>query len=158
LQGDSKSGASNKSDFLVKILVGLIQLKHYPTSDVYFEMTPVDFLSKTIGSNFFLIFFLLLVSLSKLERYGSVFNLANNNKEKGVISLQLMVDCIIEHGYSMEPVTEYSNWYKQLEQSANNALEPLLSYFVYFFPGEQVPTIYHHKVSVFNVILMTIRM
>ena len=49
ISGDSNTGVSNKSDFIVKIICGLIHLQHYPSSDVYFEMTPVDFISKAIG-------------------------------------------------------------------------------------------------------------
>ena len=73
-----------------------------------------------------------------------MINISPNDK---VLTLQQIIQYIIDYGYNMKLVTSYSEWLRILEKnSGNNPLESLLSFFIYGFPGEPVPVNFYYKV------------
>ncbi len=114
--GDSRTGASNTDDFVARILIGSIQAGYSPDINNAMDMTPVDFIARS------------MIYLSRQpDSLGKVFHLLNPNP----IHWSDIFDLVAEAGY---PTTKlaFHEWVEAVEEKANpstNPLYPLLPFF-----------------------------
>lgn len=121
---DTTSGACNVTDWVIRLIRGVIQMNLCPEAGRSIDITPVDFVSKAI------------IQLSLKEQcYGRAFHIIN---PKGAIPISEIWDGILESGYNVKLVP-FSQWYSKLEdiakqQNQESILQPLLPYFKHGFP------------------------
>jgi thioester reductase-like protein len=113
--GDSYNGCSNEDDFVARILIGSIQAGYGPDIRWRMDMTPVDYVARSI------------VYLSRQkESRGRVFHLLNPRP----ITWGSIMDCAMESGYPMEKLP-FDDWVSAIEtyaDSETNPLSPLLPF------------------------------
>ena len=117
ISGDSQTGICNTADLLRRMLKGCIQMGKTPDLDIMVDMTPVDYVSQAI------------VHLSKQkELVGKAFHLVNPHP----MPWNQLCDFIRSLGYPLQLIP-YKQWnfelLKSVENSAENALHPLVSLF-----------------------------
>ncbi len=117
LMGDSQSGIFNLDDFLCKLIKGCIQLGFAPDLELPAQITPVDFVSKSI------------VYLSnQTENLGKTFHVITPDP----IYWNRLVDWINYYGYPIEKMP-YKEWRKRMIErvraAQNHALFDLLPFF-----------------------------
>ncbi len=114
--GDAARGYSNPDDLVARILIGCIQSGYGPDIPHHMDMTPVDFIARSI------------VYLSaQNESRGKVFHLLNPQP----ITWSGIMDTVIQVGY---PVTKlpFEGWIEAVEEHEDpqsNPLHPLLPFF-----------------------------
>lgn len=113
--GDSQSGCSNDDDFVARVLIGSIQVACGPDIKRQMDMTPVDYVAKSI------------VYLSRQqESLGKVFHLLNPQP----ITWSSIMDSAIELGYPMQklPFDAWVNAIEHYSKPTANPLQPLLPF------------------------------
>jgi len=122
ISGHSKTGALNETDFIVRLIRGVVQLKAAPIVQVdrILDMSPVDYVSRAI-----------VHICSNTSSITNIFHLVN----EGSISVNKLMDYLISFGYNLEKLN-YEDWKKLLKQQKTDetALSPLLAYFKGEFP------------------------
>ncbi|MEM6867447.1 MAG: amino acid adenylation domain-containing protein, partial [Cyanobacteria bacterium P01_C01_bin.121] len=106
--GHSRSGYSNTSDILCRLVKSLGELQQAPNLDLMIDMTPVDYVSQTIAA----------LSLQP-QSLGKTFHVVNPQP----IPFADIVTTINARGCKVEQVP-YPQWQKQLKEQPN-ALSPL---------------------------------
>lgn len=126
ITGDTVNGMANFTDIIGRMIKGCIQMGCAPKKEMLLDFTPVDW---AIGA---------LVHLSlKEESLGKIFHLATPHP----VPWTRVADLIRELGYELREL-DYETWLDELKRSAQrqtpeeNALIPLLSYFVDEMPDE----------------------
>ncbi len=113
--GDSHSGCSNDDDFVARILIGSIQAGYGPDIRRQMDMTPVDYVARSI------------VHLSRQqESLGGVFHLLNPQP----ITWGSIMDSAIDLGYPLKKLP-FNEWVEAIEDygdPATNPLQPLLPF------------------------------
>jgi len=115
ISGHSKTGVSNKSDFINRLLCGMVQTGHYPqgSEDSLINMAPVDYVASA------------LVELSRnKDNLGSAFHLCSPDS----LPLQTVLKYVEAYGISLQPTT-YLEWLHMVKQDKANVLWPLSSSF-----------------------------
>ncbi|MBE9170808.1 thioester reductase domain-containing protein [Pleurocapsales cyanobacterium LEGE 06147] len=116
VSGHSQTGVCNTNDRLYRMIKGFIQLKCAPDLDAIVDMTPVDYVSKSI------------IHLSRRKQsLDKIFHLSNPHP----IHSSQFFKWICEFGYPLEPIS-----YEQLqaklvsssELSPDNPLYPLIPF------------------------------
>ncbi|NEO85010.1 MAG: amino acid adenylation domain-containing protein [Spirulina sp. SIO3F2] len=103
--GHSKTGISQTSDFVAKMLQGCLQMGLAPDLPMNLNIVPVDYVSRAI------------VSLSSpAPAVGQAFNLVNPN----AISWSELVARLQQLGYDIQ-LTSYEAWYEQLAQTVSES-------------------------------------
>jgi thioester reductase-like protein len=113
--GDSKHGCSNEDDLVGRILIGSIQAGCGPDISNAMDMTPVDYVAKSIA----------YLSLYQTP-YNKVFHLLNPQP----VTWSNIIDTLIGTGYALEKMP-FNLWVKTIEDyssSDNNPLQPLLPF------------------------------
>jgi len=103
VSGHSKSGYTNTKDLVSRFIKSLVDLQQGPDADLMIDMTPVDYVSKTI------------VSLSlQSQSLGKTFHILNPKP----ISLGEMVNTLNEFGSTIRQIP-YSQWQAKLKLEPN---------------------------------------
>lgn len=112
--GHSRLGVSNTNDLLYRLLMGCLRFDKAPLIEEYFDITPVDYVSKAI----------LHLSRQKAAQ-GEIFHLVN----PALVSWQEIIGWLISFGYPLQQVP-FSNWWtevaREAEQSSDANFQPLL--------------------------------
>jgi L-aminoadipate-semialdehyde dehydrogenase len=117
--GDSKTGASNTDDFLLRMVKGCVQLGYIPDINNAVNMVPVDHVARIIVAS----------SLNPSESDNiQVVHVTNHPK----VHFNEFLGSLIDYGYPLE-IVEYVPWRVSLEQfvikeTHDNALYPLLHF------------------------------
>ena len=107
--GDSETGVSNTEDFICLMLKGCVQMKSFPDIDYCLDMSPVDYVSRSI------------VYLSQQpESISQAFHLQHPQP----IHLSQLVNWISILGYDIEQIP-YEDWLEKLQTSACSPSNPL---------------------------------
>jgi thioester reductase-like protein len=117
ISGHSQTGAWYTDDVTCRMIKGCIQLGSFPDLDFRLELAPVDYVSRSIA-------YLSQQSTS----LGNTFHLVNP-QPTGLAQLVMWLQV---GGYDVKTLP-YSEWVTQLRQyatSKNNALHPLLPFFI----------------------------
>lgn len=94
IAGHSKTGISNKNDFLNTLLKGFIQSGVAPDLDGFWDMTPVDYVSKAV------------IHLSRQEKMlGKTFHIVDSHP----LRLKTIINWIRSFGYPIKQVP-YGEW------------------------------------------------
>jgi thioester reductase-like protein len=114
--GHSKTGISNTSDVLCRLIKSCIQLELAPDIDTYLDITPVDYICRA------------LTHLSRQKTSSNqVFHVVNPQ----ITRWQDLVSWLISFGYPLRLIS-YNQWQaelvKSVDGSADNALLPLISF------------------------------
>ncbi|HEX9412649.1 MAG TPA: SDR family oxidoreductase, partial [Ktedonobacterales bacterium] len=114
ITGHSQSGVWNTDDFLCRAIKGAIQLGSLPGTDEQLDLTPVDYVSRSI------------VALSlRTASWGMAYHLIHPSG----LRLRELADFIRSLGYPLRSVS-YPQWRGELlaaaQQSMDNALYPLV--------------------------------
>ncbi len=131
--GDSRNGCSNEDDFVARILIGCIQAGYGPDINNAMDMTPVDYIAKTV------------VFLSRQQQsLGHLFHLLNPTP----ITWGHIMDAVITVGYPIIklPFQEWVEAIEENEDPTTNPLHPLLPFFHLSFAGRMLgvsSTAYH---------------
>lgn len=115
ISGHSQTGAWYTSDFLCRMIKGIIQMGIAPDLDTTLDISPVDYVSKAI------------FYLSKQnESLNKDFHLMNPCE----MHWRQFIDWMNSFGYSVQQ-TSYENWLQKLSNSgcSHNPLYPLLPFF-----------------------------
>jgi thioester reductase-like protein len=124
ITGHSISGVWNPDDFLCRMIKGTVQLGSYPNlSDVKLDMSPVDFVAKSI-------IYMVLTKDSILKH--KAYHLVNPHE----FYFNAMFECANRLGYQVKSLN-FMKWKMDLFESVQenesideqNALYPLLTYF-----------------------------
>lgn len=115
--GHSLTGAGNADDFLMRLIIGCVQLGVAPEIDMYENLLPVDYLAQAI------------IHLSQHAREGvQAFHLISEQPTH----FSELVAAARSLGYSLQ-VVPYAAWRTELLRQAgaraDHALAPLLSFF-----------------------------
>ncbi|MHC5737459.1 thioester reductase domain-containing protein [Nostoc sp.] len=115
ISGHSQTGVWNTDDVLCRLIKGYIQMESRPDVDFVSDMSPVDYVSKSI------------VYLSReKESLGKTFHL----NAPQPIHWNRLFDWIKDFGYPIKKIS-YKNWQTQLEHiDSENPLYPLLPFFL----------------------------
>ena len=131
IEGHTRTGVCNHSDFLRSMIKGCLQLGITPDWHMPVDLVPVDFVSQAIVH----------LSLQK-NTFGKAFNLSNPS----TISWQQLMNWLGEWGYSVQ-LLPYQEWISEaiarIRQTPDNALYPYLAFLTE--PSDQqmtVPEIY----------------
>ncbi|MEO1386362.1 MAG: amino acid adenylation domain-containing protein [Cyanobacteria bacterium J06634_6] len=108
--GHSQSGYSNTSDILCRLLKSLEDLQQAPELDLMIDMTPVDYVSKTIIS----------ISMQP-QAIGRTFHVVNPQP----MPFSAIVNTMKDYGYAIDKVS-YAEWQSEL-RTKPNALSPLVA-------------------------------
>lgn len=117
--GDSKTGASNTDDFLLRMVKGCIQLGYVPDINNAVNMVPVDHVARIIVAS----------SLNPSESTNvQVVHVTNHPR----VHFNEFLGSLIDYGYPLK-IVEYVPWRVSLEQfvikeANDNALYPLLHF------------------------------
>ncbi|KAB8320088.1 non-ribosomal peptide synthetase [Tolypothrix campylonemoides VB511288] len=126
ISGHSQTGVCQTDDFLWRMIKGCSQLGSFPDIDFMVDMTPIDYVSKTI------------VHLSRQkESLNKAFHLLNPHS----IHLNQLLKWMQDFGYTFEKIS-YEHWRAKLidatKQSLDNAAYPLISLFSERISSEQI--------------------
>lgn len=111
ISGHSQTGASQVDDMICRMIKGFIQLGSIPKLDLTIDMTPVDYVSRSI------------VYLSrKGESLGKVFHLVNPQP----LALSELAQTLYKLGYPLRQIG-YSEWQQQVNQSVQDSQENCLN-------------------------------
>jgi thioester reductase-like protein len=113
--GDSKNGCSNEDDLVARILIGSIQAGYGPAIERAMDMTPVDYVARSIA----------YLSFQQASN-GRVFHVLNPQP----ITWSSIVDSVIGAGYHLEKLP-FDAWVQAIEHYADpatNPLQPLLPF------------------------------
>jgi len=126
ISASTVTGCSNVKDFLSKLIMGIVQLGKYPTTDELFDMAPVDIVANAI------------VTLGNSEKgTGKNYHMSNSSR-KMTVSIREMCEFIQSFGYKLSPLP-YSSWRSLILNllPEHNQLFPLRNY----FKGSTFPSI-----------------
>lgn len=131
ISGHSQTGVGNTDDLACRLMKGYIQMGSIPDLDDLVDLSPVDYAGRAI----------VYLSLQK-EAINRSFHLNNPNP----CHRQNLFDYIRSRGYPLERVS-YSQWQERLKNLSNsqqNALSPLLPFFSKRWSKEQltIPELY----------------
>jgi thioester reductase-like protein len=142
--GSSESGAFNKEAYIHKLILGLIELKSFPsiaTREIKFDWNPVNVVAEAI------------VALSLANSQYSFFHL---NHPLGIDSgnMLTLVNRVRSYENARYTIDEskFDDWRKKLSQSPNCSLYPLFSYFNHGFPRE-----YHYATQNTQLVLSPLK-
>ncbi len=108
VSGHSCSGMGNTTDLISRFVQSVVELKQAPDLDLMLDMTPVDYVSRSI------------VHLSQQSTYqGKVFHLINPQP----LPLSLLVETLQAQGHVIETIP-YAQWKESLRNQPN-ALQAL---------------------------------
>ncbi|HEU5378873.1 MAG TPA: thioester reductase domain-containing protein [Ktedonobacteraceae bacterium] len=102
IAGHSKTGVSNLNDLLQRLLMGCIRFNKVPLINEYFDITPVDYVSKAI------------LHLSRQETAsGQIFHLVN----PVLVSWQEIITWLLSFGYPLQ-LLPFSAWRAEIAREA----------------------------------------
>ncbi|MNO39695.1 Phthiocerol/phenolphthiocerol synthesis polyketide synthase type I PpsE [compost metagenome] len=129
--GSSLNGISNINDFVFRMVKGCIQIGAAPYTDLYVNVTPVDFVARSI----------VLLSRQR-DVCQPVYHITNPETETWLS----LLEWIQSYGYVFDliPVNDWNNKLEQaIRESKDNALTPFLFYFAPekepHTPGQEIP-------------------
>ncbi len=130
ISGHSETGVGNIDDFINLMIKGCLQMGRFPDVDYMMDMSPVDYVSKSIVH----------LSLQK-ESLGKAFNLQHPQP----VQLQELVNWVRKFGFSVELIP-YEEWQNQLVNisSPDNPLYTLRPFLLERWSKEQltIPDLY----------------
>ncbi|PAX60571.1 polyketide synthase [Brunnivagina elsteri CCALA 953] len=130
ISGHSETGIGNIDDFINLMIKGCLQMGSFPDVDYMMDMSPVDYVSKSIVH----------LSLQK-ESLGKAFNLQHPQP----VPLQDLVNWVRKFGFSVELIP-YEEWQNQLVNisSSDNPLYTLRPFLLERWSKEQltIPDLY----------------
>jgi thioester reductase-like protein len=130
ISGHSETGVGNTDDFINLMIKGCLQMGSFPDVDYMMDMSPVDYVSKSIVH----------LSLQK-ESLGKAFNLQHPQP----VPLQELVNWVRKFGFSVELIP-YEEWQNQLVNinSPDNPLYTLRPFLLERWSKEQltIPDLY----------------
>ncbi|NJL61196.1 MAG: NAD-dependent epimerase/dehydratase family protein [Methylacidiphilales bacterium] len=130
ISGHSETGVGNIDDFINLMIKGCLQMGSFPDVDYMMDMSPVDYVSKSIVH----------LSLQK-ESLGKAFNLQHPQP----VPLQELVNWVRKFGFSVEMIP-YEEWQNQLVNisSPDNPLYTLRPFLLERWSKEQltIPDLY----------------
>lgn len=126
ISGDSRTGLSNVTDAVCRMIKGCIQLGSVPDMEMLIYLTPVDFVVRS------------LVHLSLQEASsGETFHLVTSTPT----TWNQIVEALLAQGYPLRRLP-YERWLRELRKAARTgsaeALTPLLHYFSSEMPENSV--------------------
>jgi amino acid adenylation domain-containing protein/thioester reductase-like protein len=126
VSGHSQTGTSNTNDLMARMIKGCIQLGSIPDFNMTVDLTPVDYASRCI------------VHLSMQKKsLGETFHVVNPHP----VHWSNIITWFRSFGYSLE-VISYDKWRAELlkvaEHSSENALYPLIPFFVDEAPDDSI--------------------
>lgn len=127
ISGDTVNGALNMEAYINKLMAGLVQLGVFPNLSSSLNWIPVDIVAKNI----------ILQSLQSIHQGTRLLlmNLVNNS----AMSWQEFITYVTQStvfGNRVPKIVRFSEWRKELEASAANALAPLMAYFSEGVPAD----------------------
>lgn len=109
--GHSETGVSNPEDFICLMLKGCVQMKSFPDIDYWLDMSPVDYVSRSI------------VYLSQQpESISQAFHLQHPQP----VHLSQLVNWLSTLGYEIEQIP-YQQWLEKLQTTAVTPENPLFT-------------------------------
>ena len=125
IMGHSVTGASNHDDFMMRMIVGSIQLGSAPSIDKEENLAPVDFMAQAI----------VRLSLQR-DAVGRIYHVMNPQPTR----FDTVIEAIQQAGYPVQ-VVPFETWHQALFAAArseqDNVLYPLLS-FLSAMPTERI--------------------
>ena len=144
ISGDSVSGAWSESDFLIRLLVGCVEMKAFALFDFDLDATPVDYVSRAI-------------ILSLLDRHASASGSGEVSRalphtihlnSSDSTPWESIGEALIECGLDVE-LLEYREWRARFNEIAavsyDNVLFPFRSFFLEG-DGVSIPQLYRREV------------
>ncbi|MEA5572937.1 thioester reductase domain-containing protein [Calothrix sp. UHCC 0171] len=124
ISGHSETGVGNTDDFINLMVKGCLQIGTFPDVDYMMDMSPVDYVSKSIVH----------LSLQK-ESLGKAFNLQHPQP----VPLKELVNWVSKFGFAVE-VIPYEEWQNQLVNisSPDNPLYTLRPFLLERWSKEQI--------------------
>jgi thioester reductase-like protein len=111
ISGDSQTGICNTHDFINLMIKGCLQMGSFPDVDYMLDMSPVDYVSKSI------------VYLSQQEKsIGKAFHLQHPQP----VSLKSLIDWIRSFGFSIQMIP-YEQWQNELVSKVTSTDNPLFT-------------------------------
>ena len=132
IEGQSRTGVCNRSDFLRSLIKGCIQLGLAPNWNMPVDIVPVDYISQAIAH----------LSRQKTS-LSKVFHISNPRS----MAWNQLVNWMCDFGYSLQQVP-YSQWITEVmnrvPSTPDNALHPFFAFLSEKIPEQQmsVPEIY----------------
>jgi thioester reductase-like protein len=123
--GDSVNGRSNETDFVARILIGCVQAGFGPDIRNNMDMTPVDYVARSI-----------VYLAQQPSSLGKVFHILNPKP----ITWSQIIDAVIGAGYPMTKLP-FDAWVEAIEEHedpTSNPLHPLLPFFHLNFAGRML--------------------
>src|SRR5690625_161084 len=102
ISGDSMTGACQTKDFLWNLIKGCIETGYYPMQQGLMEMSPVDYIAKSI-----------ITISNKIEWQNQSFHIFNNHP----FEYNQLIDMINEAGYEIKAAS-YEKWKRSEEHTS----------------------------------------
>jgi amino acid adenylation domain-containing protein/thioester reductase-like protein len=102
--GHSLTGYSNTTDVFCRLIKSLVQLRQAPSLELLIDMTPVDYVSRTIAH----------LSLQP-QSLGKTFHVVNPQP----LAFTQIVDALNDYGYGIQKVS-YEQWNTALKAESND--------------------------------------